>query len=193
MAPPPAGPEDSRAGQEEPRHLVVGHISKAHGTRGEVFVWPLTDSPDEVFAPGEEVRVALPDGEPEPDPEEAPLIVERQRPFKRGLLVKFEGLDDRTTVEPLAGRYVTVPVERLAPLEEGEVYYHQLLGAEVVTVDGEVVGRVREVYETEPAHLLEVIGDGRVHLIPFTERVVKEVDVERRRVVIEPPAGLLEI
>ena len=62
-----------------------------------------------------------------------------------------------------------------------------------MTAEGRVVGRVREVYETEPAHLLEVLGDGKVHLIPFTERVVKEVDVARRRVVIEPPAGLLEI
>lgn len=193
MATPPAGPERSRAGQEEPRHLVVGHISKAHGTRGEVFVWPLTDNPEDVFAAGEEVRLALPDGEPEPDPDAPPLVVERQRPFKRGLLVKFEALDDRTAVEPLAGRYVTVPLEKLPPLEEGEVYYHQLLGAEVVTAEGRVVGRVREVFETEPAHLLEVLGDGKVHLIPFTERVVKEVDVARRRVVIEPPAGLLEI
>lgn len=193
MAASPAGPEHSRAGQEEPRHLVVGHISKAHGTRGEVFIWPLTDNPDEVFAPGEEVRLATPDGGPEPDPDEPPLVVERKRHFKRGLLVKFEALDDRNAVEPLGGRYVTVPVERLPPLEEGEVYYHQLLGAEVVTVEGRVVGQVREVYELEPAHLLEVKGDGKLHLIPFTEQVVKEVDVEHRRVVIEPPAGLLEL
>src|SRR5690606_4340442 len=111
MATPPAGPGHSRAGQEEPRHLVVGHISKAHGTRGEVFVWPLTDNPQDVFAAGGGVRLALPDGEPEPDPDAPPLVVERQRPFKRGLLVKFEALDDRTAVEPLAGRYVTVPME----------------------------------------------------------------------------------
>ena len=56
-----------------------------------------------------------------------------------------------------------------------------------------MVGQVREVYELEPAHLLEVKGDGKLHLIPFTEQVVKEVDVEHRRVVIEPPAGLLEL
>jgi len=193
MAASPAGPEPPRAGQEEPRHLVVGHISKAHGTRGEVFIWPLTDNPEAVFVPGAELRLAMPDGGPEPDPEAPPLIVERLRPYRRGLLVKFESLDDRTSVEPLGGRYVSMPVEDLPPLEEGEVFYHQLLEAEVVTVDGRVVGRVREVYETEPAHLLEVKGDGKLHLIPFTEQVVKEVDVERRRIVIDPPAGLLEL
>src|SRR5690606_20312770 len=152
MAGSPADPANARARQEEPRHLVVGHISKAHGTRGEVFVWPLTDDPERVFAVGEEVQVAEPDEGAEPDEEWQPLAVERRRPFKRGMLVKFEGLDDRTAVEPLAGRYILMPLEKLAPLEEGEVYYHQLLGAEVVTVEGQVVGRVREVFETEPAH-----------------------------------------
>ncbi|HEY8468696.1 MAG TPA: ribosome maturation factor RimM [Longimicrobiales bacterium] len=193
MAASPADPENAQPRQEEPRHLVVGHISKPHGTRGEVFVWPLTDDPEGVFAVGEEVRVAEPDGAPEPDEEWQPLAVERRRSFKRGLLVKFEGLDDRNAVEPLAGRYILKPIEELAPLEEGEVFYHQLLDAEVVTVDGQVVGRVREVFETEPAHLLEVKGDDKLHLIPFTERIVKEIDVERKRLVIEPPAGLLEI
>nr|NIP82651.1 16S rRNA processing protein RimM [Gemmatimonadota bacterium]NIQ58566.1 16S rRNA processing protein RimM [Gemmatimonadota bacterium]NIU78888.1 16S rRNA processing protein RimM [Gammaproteobacteria bacterium]NIX47565.1 16S rRNA processing protein RimM [Gemmatimonadota bacterium]NIY11936.1 16S rRNA processing protein RimM [Gemmatimonadota bacterium] len=76
---------------------------------------------------------------------------------------------------------------------EGEYYYHQLLGLEVETVDGEVVGRVREVYETEPRHLLEVKGGGRVRLIPFDRRIVRSVDPEARRLVIDPPEGLLEL
>ncbi|MGH7505131.1 MAG: ribosome maturation factor RimM, partial [Longimicrobiales bacterium] len=76
----------------------------------------------------------------------------------------------------------------------GEVFYHQLLGAEVVTVDGSVIGRVREVFETEPAHLLEVQSDeGRLHLIPFAERIVRRVDVDAGRITIDPPAGLLEL
>src|SRR5690606_26674919 len=193
MAASPAGPEPSRAGQGEPRHLVVGHINKAHGTRGEVFIWPLTDTPEQVFVPGRVLRLASPDGGPEPDPDVPPLVIEHLRPYRRGLLVKFDELDDRTSAEAVAGRYVSAPVEDLPPLEEGEVFYHQLLDAEVVTVEGQVVGRVREVYETEPAHLLEVKGGDKLHLIPFTEQIVKEVDVERRRIVIDPPAGLLEL
>lgn len=193
MAASPAGPEPSRAGQGEPRHLVVGHINKAHGTRGEVFIWPLTDTPEQVFVPGRVLRLASPDGRPEPDPDVPPLVIEHLRPYRRGLLVKFDELDDRTSAEAVAGRYVSAPVEDLPPLEEGEVFYHQLLDAEVVTVEGQVVGRVREVYETEPAHLLEVKGGDKLHLIPFTEQIVKEVDVERRRIVIDPPAGLLEL
>jgi 16S rRNA processing protein RimM len=183
-------PGDPRAA---PDHLIVGHVSKPHGTRGEVFVWPLTDRPDEIFAAGREVRVGEVSGHLTQD---APTtVVEGEpRPFKRGLLVKFAGLDDRAAVETLSGRYLLVPMGEIAPLAEGEIFYHQLLGLVVETVEGGRVGTVREVYETEPAHLLEVRGDdGRTHLVPFAERIVKTVDVEGRRLVIKPPPGLLEL
>jgi 16S rRNA processing protein RimM len=175
-----------------PQHLVVGHVSKPHGTKGELFIWPLTDRPDEVFAAGSELLVASDDGQP--DAAAGMLVVERARAFKRGRLVKFEGLEDRGAVEAWAGRYLVVPIDRVAALEEGEVFYHQLLGLDVVTVDGERVGVVREVYETEPAHLLEVVAEGgRKHLIPFARRIVKVVDVAGGRLVIDPPPGLLEL
>lgn len=180
------------AGQgENPEHLVVGHIPKPHGTRGEVFVWPLTDRPDEIFVVGRELILGEEDGRVVPG--SPSLEVERVRSFKRGLLVKFRGLDDRTVVEPLAKRYLLVPMGELSPLEEGELYYHQLLGLEVVTHTGEVVGRVREVYETQPMHLLEVEDDGRLRLIPFAQELVREVDLTARRMVIDPPSGLLEL
>lgn len=175
-----------------PQRLVVGHVSKPHGTKGELFIWPLTDRPDEVFAEGRALLVGDESGAI--DGETVEVIVERTRPFKRGVLVKLEGREDRSAVEDLAGRYVLVPVAEIAPLEEGEHFYHDLLGIEVETVDGQKVGQVREVYETEPAHMLEVRGeDGKLHLIPFSERIVKRVDVEARHIVIRPPPGLLEL
>lgn len=178
-------------GRAEPEFLVVGQVTKPHGTKGEVFVWPLTEDPQDIFAEGEEVIL----GDAEGGFGEVPLTlrVEQVREFKRGFLVKWEGYADRTAVTPFGGRYLLAPVGRLAPLEEGEVYYHQLLGLEVVTEAGEIVGRVREVYETEPAHLLEVKGPEKLHLIPFVQRIVKKVDLEAGRLVINPPPGLLEI
>lgn len=178
-------------GRGAPEHLVVGQITKPHGTKGEVFVWPLTEHPEEVFEPGRELLLGDVDGTLGEEP--LPLTVVSSRPFKRGLLLGLEGFEDRTSVTPLSGRYLLVPIGELAPLEEDEVYYHQLLGLEVVTVDGEVVGRVREVYETEPAHLLEVKGAERLHLIPFVKRIIKKLDLEAGRLVIKPPPGLLDI
>ncbi len=176
----------------QPTHLVVGHITKPHGTKGEVFVWPLTDSVDSVYAPGNEVLVG--DQHGKLDPESGSLVVESARDFKRGLLVKFKGVADRNDVAELGNRYLLVSIEQVAPRDDNEVYYHELLGMQVVTREGETVGEVSEVYETEPAHLLEVKGiGGKVHLIPFAERIVKQVDAEARQIVIKPPPGLLEL
>lgn len=186
-----AAPRDPADAAEEPDHLIVGRIAKPHGIRGEVLVSLLTDEAEDVYAPGRELRLG--DEEGELDADAPTLVVEKQRPYKRGLLVKFEGYDDRTAVEPFARHYLLAPIESLRPLEEGEVYYHQLLGMEVVTVEGEVVGRVREVFDADPADLLEVKGAGRSVLIPFVERIVEEVDVEAGRIVINPPPGLLDL
>jgi 16S rRNA processing protein RimM len=175
----------------EPEHLVVGHLSKAHGTRGELLVWLLTDRPEVVFAPGQRLLLGTDTGQvAEPAAE---LEIEASRPFKRGLLVRLVGVEDRNAAERLANRYLLAPRAELDEGAEEGVYYHQLLGLLVQTTDGAVVGRVREVYETEPRHLLEVKGQGRVHLIPFSPEVVRSVDLEGGRLVIDPPVGLLEL
>jgi 16S rRNA processing protein RimM len=176
----------------KPTHLVVGHVTKPHGTKGEVFVWPLTDSVADVYAPDSELLIG--DEHGQLDAESGSVIVESVRDFKRGLLVKFAGMGDREAVDDLGQRYLLIPIERLAPRADDEVYYHELLGMRVLTREGEEVGEVQEVYETEPAHLLEVKGaNGKIHLIPFADRIVKQVDAEHRQIVIKPPPGLLDL
>jgi 16S rRNA processing protein RimM len=171
---------------------VVGHITKPHGTRGELLVWPLTDRPESVFSPGAELLVG--DAEGGLGSEPMTVVVAGSRRFKRGLLVKLEGAGDRDRAEDLAGRYLLAPVAALEPLDEGEVFYHQLLDLAVELMDGTVVGTVREVFEAQPADLLEIqLEGGRVVLVPFTERIVKQVDMTVGRLVIDPPAGLLEL
>lgn len=180
------------AGLDEPGHLVVGRVTKPHGTKGEVFVWPLTDTPDEVFRTGRILWLGDEDGALT---DEAPeLEVTRVRPFKRGVLVSFEGAGDRDAVEGWSNRYLHARRSELSEPEEGETYYHDLVGLEVETSSGERVGRIRVVYESAPADLLEVEAeDGRRRMIPLSKQVVREVDVEGGRLVIEPPAGLLDL
>lgn len=173
-----------------PPFLVVGHLNKPHGKKGELFLWPLTDRPDSHFIPG---AVHLPGDEAAERPSTSlpTLTIESVRPYRKGFLAKFEGVDDRTGAEELRGLYLLRPFETIDELEEGEIFYHELLGAAVVTVDGAVVGEVREVFPLKPADLLQVIGpDGEV-MIPFIEQVVVEVDRVRGRVVVDPPEGML--
>ena len=93
----------------------------------------------------------------------------------------------------LRGRYLLRPLSETEPLEEGEVFHHQLLGLSVVTVEGREVGRIREVYDVRPAILLEVEGEAGKHLIPFAEDFLVALSLEEGTLVIDPPEGLLDL
>ena len=177
--------------QSVPEHLVVGQVTKPHGIKGEVFVHVLTDNPDHIFAAENDLLIGDANGGLGDDPEV--VTIERARSFKRGLLVKFEDLQSREDVEDMAMRYLLVPADAVAPLEAGELFYHQLLGREVVTSDGVQLGHVREVYETDASHLLEIVGtDGKIRLIPLVEAMVKELAPDAP-VIVEPLPGLLDL
>lgn len=179
-------------GREQPTHLVVGHLNKPHGTRGEFLVTPLTDHPESVFAPGVVVSLGGA-GDDTPDFDLPPLRIEAVRPVPKGVLVTFGGVTDRTQADLLRGSYLFLPIDELEPLAEGELFYHQLLGMEVETVGGEAVGRIVEVYEMAPADLLEIRGERGTVMIPYRPELVVEVDVEARRMRIDPPDGLLDL
>ncbi len=176
---------------DAPGHLVVGHLNKAHGTNGEVFIWPLTDHPESTFAPG--VVLYLGDAEGVLSPDLPTRRIETSRAHRRGFLVRFEGVDDRSGAEALCDRYLLRTIEDVGEPEEGEVFYHDLLGMEVVTVDGDSIGEVTEVYELRPADLLEVRGPEKSILIPYISQVVHSVSVDENRIVLDPPDGLLDV
>ena len=187
--PPAAGATDPPA-RPDPDFLVVGHVSKPHGIKGELFVWPLTDYPETHFAPGE-VHHAGDDNARRPSGLLPPLVIAAVRPYRRGFLVRFEGFPDRTAAEALRGLYLLRPFELVDSLADDEIFYHELLGARVVTVEGGTVGEVREVFPVKPSDLLQVEGPGGEVLIPFTREIVVAFDRERRTVVVDPPPGLI--
>jgi len=175
----------------DPDFVVVGHLSKPHGTRGEMFVMPLTDHADTVFAAGARVFFSM-EGR-RPDKNVRAFRVESVRPYRRGFLIVFDAVQDRRAAELLRGGYLLIPFEEVAPLADGELFHHQLLGMTVVTTAGEEVGTVREIYPLIPVDLLDVTGPGGDRLIPFTREVVVEWSLDERRLVIDPPSGLLDI
>ena len=177
-------------GDGHPPFLVVGHINKVHGTKGEVFVWSLTDYPDSHFAPGAVHLPADQDGE-HPSATLAELTIETVRPYRKGVLAKFAGVDDRDAAEQLRDRYLLRPFDTIDELDQDEIFYHELLGAAVVTPDGASLGTVKEVFPVRPSDLLEVAGPDGEFLLPFNREVVVEFDRERRRVVVDPPEALL--
>ena len=178
--------------REEPPFLVVGRVGRAHGTRGELFVAELTDHPGTVFVPGVVLRLGDREGVA-PDLDLPPLRIADARPFQKGWLVSFGGVEDRSAAGVMRGRYLMLERERLPPRAEGEVFYHELVGMEVVTVAGATVGEISAVFERRPADLIEVRTARGTLLIPLHEPIVREVNLEGRRVVIDPPEGLLDL
>ena len=135
-----------------PEYVIVGRIRKVHGLRGELVIELHTDEPDTVFVPGRRVYVGSVRGVVRPEPVEITSV----RPFKEGLIVKLAGIDDRDQAELWRDRYLFLEPGDLTPLEENEVYLHELKGMRVELESGETVGTVLEIYELPQGLALDV-------------------------------------
>ena len=164
--------------------LRVGWVSRPHGLRGEVRVVPDTDFPERLRG----LRVVWLVG----SWGEEPRRVESVRRAGDAFLFKLEGVDDRGAAERLRGAQVCVPREEAAPHPEGTYYVADLLGFQVVTEAGAVLGVLEEVLRG-PAHDVYVVrGPGGEVLLPAVREVVREVRVEDRQITVRPVPGLLE-
>ncbi len=167
--------------------IIVARVRKPHGLKGELSIFPLTDSPEAVFVPGRELFVLALNGE-----RKGSVVVEHVRGYHREWLLRFHGIGDRETVESLRERFLAVDRSVLPPLEEGEVYLQELAGFAVVDEAGEALGLVTAVYELPAGPTIEVQGPKREFMLPFRGEYVKETDREGRRLVVAIPDGLLD-
>ncbi|MBS1241649.1 MAG: rRNA processing protein RimM [Gemmatimonadetes bacterium] len=171
------------------RRLVVGRLRKPHGLKGDCAVFPLTDDPETVFIPGRTVWVVDLAGDLVGDP----LVISRSRRFHREWLLAFRGREVRDDVEALTGTFLSVPAEELTPPEGDEVYLDELPGYAVQHVDGTPLGLVTAWYDMPAGLMLEVQGPKREFLLPYRKELVRSVDRVGRRLVIEPPEGLVDL
>lgn len=169
--------------------LVVGRVVRAHGVTGEVVVEVRTDDPETRFAPGTTLRAKPPRGGSERD-----YVVDSAREHSGRLLIRLDGVADRTAADSLRGTLFLVDSADLPPIEEPDEFYdHQLEGLQVVTTTGTPVGSVAEVLHTAAGELLSVrTGDGEV-LVPFVSAIVTSVSLADQTIEIDPPEGLLEL
>ncbi|USQ83731.1 ribosome maturation factor RimM [Streptomyces phaeoluteigriseus] len=166
--------------------LVVARIGRAHGIKGEVTVEVRTDEPELRLAPGAVLAT---------DPAaKGPLTIETGRVHSGRLLLRFEGVTDRTGAEALRNILLIADVDpEELPEEEDEYYDHQLMDLDVVTKDGVEVGRITEISHLPSQDLFIVERpDGSEVMIPFVEAIVTEIDLEEQRAVIDPPPGLID-
>jgi 16S rRNA processing protein RimM len=166
--------------------VAVAKILRPRGLRGEAVAEVLTDFPER-FENLDRVTAVLPNGE------RRDLILENAWFQKERVVLKFTGLGTVEDAEALRDAEICIDESEAVELEEGEFFDWQLEGCEAVSIEGEPVGKVREVLRTGGTEVLVVdTADGREVLIPFAESICTEVDIEGKRITVDPPEGLLE-
>lgn len=125
-------------------------------------------------------------------PDYEPFVVERLRTHKLGLLVKFEEIADREEAEALREQFVHVHISDAVPLEEGEYYLYELEGMQVVSEDGEVLGKLTDYIQTgaNDVYIITTPEEKEI-LLPAIPDVILDVDVKEKKMTVRLLEGLI--
>jgi 16S rRNA processing protein RimM len=163
--------------------LEVGRVSKAHGITGELRIVPHWESSD-ALEQVREIWLTLKD-------KRTAYEVERARAVPRAYLVKLRGVNDRNAAEALHGATVSVPRSVLPPLEPGEYYLVDLVGAKVLGPEGEI-GEVTGIVSHPTVDVIVVrLADGTSAEQPLSEPWLQSVDIAARQVILNSLDGLM--
>ena len=154
-------------------------MRRAHGIRGELVIEPLVDEPLAIFASG---RRMVGGG--------AEVEIVESRPFKGGLLVRLEGLTNRTEAERWRGRTLSVAESDVPQPADGALFLRELEGMAVRDTAGLAMGTVVAWYEVPSGILLDVRHGAREATIPFNEHFVRQTDRAARTLTIDIPPEL---
>jgi 16S rRNA processing protein RimM len=166
--------------------ICVARIARPQGHRGEVIADLLTDFPER-FARLGATFVKLADGRL------LSLKLENSRLHKGRIALKFSGYDSMNRADELRGARVMITRDQLVELPDDTYYDFDLIGCEVSAHDGLRIGRVEEVQNYGAAPLLVVRDGSREFLIPLVLSICIEIDTGQKRIIVNPPEGLLEL
>lgn len=163
---------------------TIGVIVAPFGVHGELKVRQLTDIPDR-FAELDAVHVG---------PEHTRYPIKSVRPYKGEMVVlKLDGIDDANAAETLRNLDLQIPESKLAALPPDSYYQHDILGLRVITMDGQNVGHITDIIVTGSNDVYSIkASDGKQVLIPAIKDVIKQIDLIRRTMYIDPLPGLLD-
>ena len=167
--------------------IAVGVIRKPHGVRGEASVEPWTDSPDR-FNELRAVTLVSPD-----EASTRAATIESSRAHAGRALVKFAEIGSPEEVATLRDWTIEIEEHEARKLEENEYFLHDLVGLTLVDAEGRERGKVVGTEEGAGGVLLNVERDGRRFDVPFAAEICTDVDLARKRIVVNLPEGLDEI
>jgi 16S rRNA processing protein RimM len=166
----------------------VGRIVNTHGIRGEVRVLSTTDFEEERFVAGSKLAAFKKD-----DKKPTWVIIESVRRHKNFILLTFEGMNNINLVEPFKEGMLKITKDQLTDdlLKENEYFFHEIIGCTIVSEEGETIGAVTDILQTGANDVWVVKGTKKEHYIPYIEDIVKEIDVDEKKIVIHVMEGLL--
>ena len=168
--------------------IIIGKICGVHGGRGELKVYPITDDAHRFL----KLKDCFLSGQDLKDPK--PAMVRSARIDKEMVLVKLEGLEDRTEAEKYRGLFMSVTRENAVQLPEGQYFIVDLIGLEVIDDARGSLGRISDCYETGANFIIQIKRKGKKDLlIPYLNAICYDVDIEGGTFKVRLPEGLYEI
>lgn len=163
--------------------ICVASIAGSYGVRGEVRLKSFCAIPGDI-----ETYSPLTD---EAGKERYPLVL--TRPIKNGFAARLGGVETKEQADAINGLRLFARRDQLPSLPDDEFYHTDLIGLEVYDTGGTLLGRVKSVQNHGAADLLELHGPGlkATVLLPFTQEAVPTVDLDKGRVIADPPEGLI--
>jgi 16S rRNA processing protein RimM len=160
--------------------IVVGEVTRPHGVRGAVRVFPVTDFPERLLRLTEVVVVQ--------GRRTRTVRVEQAEPAGRFVVMKLAGVDTPDDAAALRGATIEVPAADAVPLPPGQFYIFQIVGLRARTAAGEVLGEVVDVLRTgsNDVYVVRAAGGGET-LLPAVEGVIERIDLAAGEVVVRPP------
>ena len=165
------------------KYLEIGQIVNTFGIKGMVKVKPFTDDINR-FDRLETIYIKNKKGKKE-------YKIQEVKYHKQMVMLKLEGIENPEEAEKLRGSYLLIDRDKEEPLEEGTYYIVDLLGLEVFSDEGELLGKVDDIFNTGSNDIYVVKDElGKQILLPGTSEVIKDVDLEQGKITVHLIPGL---
>ena len=164
-------------------YFEIGQIVNTFGVKGFVKVKPFTDDLER-FEELESILVIK-------NKDMIEMKIEEVKYQKNMVLLKLEGIDDMTMAEKYKGCYIKIHRKDARKLPEGTYFIADLIGASVYTEEGELLGKVDDIYNNKSSDIYVVKNElGKQILLPGIDEVIKHVDIENEKIIVHLLEGL---
>ena len=164
---------------------LVGRLVKTHGLNGELGASFEVDDP-EIYLHSDVIYLSTPTGL-------VPYFIDSQQLLNNKGILKFEDIDHIDEAKELLGAELYIPLGDLPELDEGQIYYHELVGFQVVDDDLGELGEVSNVYDFQSHAVMEMLYKEAEVLIPLNEELIQNVDPDKEIIYLSLPPGLIDV